>query len=648
MTVSLKHAFTSNVADSGDTTLVQPSNWNAEHTLTAAANTLLGAVTSGPVVEITCTSAGRDLLDDADASAQRTTLGLGTIATQNSNNVSITGGSISSLTDFAIGAASVSYVNLFVAKNFTGGGTAISYGELMQGSVLSDVTTRATGFHTVIGTQAAAFTLNNLGHFLTQQGAFGAGSTVNSQTGYSSDSSLIGATNNFAFVAGNTAAVTAGKAAYGFYSSVNTASGGGTTWAFYGAGTANSYFGGGVGIGSTVLTNVNLRMAKSITGGTTAYGVYIDSTIQSDVTAATSLIQTNALTAAASFTVSTVNHFYANQGVLGASSAITTQNGFFAAATLIGATTNYGFQAQNTAAVTAGKTAYGFYSAINIATGGGTTWAFYSAGTAPSFFAGNIGLGTTGVTGVVISSTRTITGSTIATHTTVGGAIQTDVTNSGQYYRTIMGVAASATLNSVYGYLAQQATWGAGATVTEQFHFASGNANTATRNYGFYVATMEAVTSGRTGYGVYSGLNVATGGGVTWAFYGAGTAWSYFAGPVVFDTNIWVDAPAPTSKSTTATLTAAELKTSVIETTGTSYTLTLPTGTDIDAGFSGIPANVNIGFDFSVVNTASGTITIAVNTGVTSSGALTVDTGKSAIFRLRRTAANTYVVYRLA
>lgn len=78
MAVSLKHAFTSNVADSGDPNLVQPSNWNAEHTLTAGADTLLGAISAGSVVEIPCTAAGRAILDDADAAAQRTTLGLGT------------------------------------------------------------------------------------------------------------------------------------------------------------------------------------------------------------------------------------------------------------------------------------------------------------------------------------------------------------------------------------------------------------------------------------------------------------------------------------------------------------------------------------------------------------------------------------------
>ncbi len=50
----------------------------------SATDKLLGRSTagSGDVEEITCTAAGRALLDDADAAAQRATLGLGTLATQ--------------------------------------------------------------------------------------------------------------------------------------------------------------------------------------------------------------------------------------------------------------------------------------------------------------------------------------------------------------------------------------------------------------------------------------------------------------------------------------------------------------------------------------------------------------------------------------
>lgn len=47
MAISLKHNFQSAVADGGDTTLVQPSNWNAEHDLTLATARLIGRTSSG-------------------------------------------------------------------------------------------------------------------------------------------------------------------------------------------------------------------------------------------------------------------------------------------------------------------------------------------------------------------------------------------------------------------------------------------------------------------------------------------------------------------------------------------------------------------------------------------------------------------------
>ena len=62
--------------------------------LTSAADRLPYFTGSGTATLATFTSFGRSLVDDTDAATARTTLGLGTIATQNANNVTITGGTI--------------------------------------------------------------------------------------------------------------------------------------------------------------------------------------------------------------------------------------------------------------------------------------------------------------------------------------------------------------------------------------------------------------------------------------------------------------------------------------------------------------------------------------------------------------------------
>ena len=105
-------------------------------------------------------------------------------------------------------------------------------------------------------------------------------------------------------------------------------------------------------------------------------------------------------------------------------------------------------------------------------------------------------------------------------------------------------------------------------------------------------------------------------------------------------------APAPAGISAAATLTNANIQTQIISATGTTYTITMPLGTTLETLATW--ATTGIGYDFTVINTASGIITMAVNTGVTSLGSLTIAIGASAQFRIRRTAANTFVLYRLS
>ena len=96
-----------------------------------------------------------------------------------------------------------------------------------------------------------------------------------------------------------------------------------------------------------------------------------------------------------------------------------------------------------------------------------------------------------------------------------------------------------------------------------------------------------------------------------------------------------------------ATLTIAELLTGIIQYTGALATLTMPTGTAIEGG---VPATfpVDMSFDFSVINTGSGVVTLGTAAGLTLTGGMTVAAAASGLFRVRKTALNTYTVYRIS
>jgi hypothetical protein len=107
------------------------------------------------------------------------------------------------------------------------------------------------------------------------------------------------------------------------------------------------------------------------------------------------------------------------------------------------------------------------------------------------------------------------------------------------------------------------------------------------------------------------------------------------------------DQPAPAAVNATATLTIANLKTSIITSTSALATdMTLPTGTDTQAGFSGTYDNFT--FEWSVINTGPSLVRVLAGTAHTVVGSGSVATGTSGRFASRRTATNTFVTYRLS
>jgi len=344
-----------------------------------------------------------------------------------------------------VGSASLTGFNFRMLLNLTGATTF--YNIYSGGAIQSDVTANAHYFRTNAATQATAFTLGSLYHYTATQSTIGSGSTVTNQYGFIADSTLIGATNN-----------------YGFYGQIAS---GTNRWNLYMSGDADNFMLGRLGIGTAAGTTQSLRISKTITGGTTAYGIFNTGTVQSDVTSTVynNISQINTL--ASSFTLSNYYHYGATQGTIGSGSVVTNQMGFFATG-LTGATNNYGF-----------------YGNIVAATG---SWNLYMVGSASNYIAGSLGIGSTSLTGYSLKLTKTITGAATSYGIQQDGVIQSDVTSTAIYYGTnIATQAASFTLTSLFHYRAAQSTIGSTSSVTNQYGiYIDASLIGATNNYAFY------------------------------------------------------------------------------------------------------------------------------------------------------------------
>ena len=132
--------------------------------------------------------------------------------------------------------------------------------------------------------------------------------------------------------------------------------------------------------------------------------------------------------------------------------------------------------------------------------------------------------------------------------------------------------------------------------------------------------------------------------GASGALYAVGVA------PVITDDGNWQlqGAPANIADGASMIATAAEVLTGIVTATPTiTRSIQLPLGSNLDLATEWA---IGEGFDFSVITLAAFALTITVNTGVTivGSAATAATAGASARFRLRKTAADTFIVYRIS
>lgn len=160
-------------------------------------------------------------------------------------------------------------------------------------------------------------------------------------------------------------------------------------------------------------------------------------------------------------------------------------------------------------------------------------------------------------------------------------------------------------------------------------------------NYPTSKSLIGTVSAGQTVFGSYSsGATIIIEAGASTVQYEVGTS------PLVQSELSHQLQGNPVALDATGSLTVAGILGGIVtSSTAAAVTATLPTGTVLDAG-----SNFAIGdsFDWSAINTGPNTFTVTAATAHTVVGAGAVATGTSGRFRTRKTAAGTFVTYRLS
>jgi hypothetical protein len=125
----------------------------------------------------------------------------------------------------------------------------------------------------------------------------------------------------------------------------------------------------------------------------------------------------------------------------------------------------------------------------------------------------------------------------------------------------------------------------------------------------------------------------------------AGAQYSTGVAPLVFGTPYQ---PTPGALNASGALTAALITGRIVTSTATNNptVATLPTGTVMDAAITNMA--VNDSFDWTVVNTGSNSFDVTAASGHTVNSNGGVAGGTVGLFRTRKTAATTYITYRIA